>query len=69
VTWNGHCGGTTNKQVASGGFASQSGGDYHLTATSPAVDSGNPADYPATDNAGGPRPRGGAPDAGAYELK
>jgi chitodextrinase len=69
VTWNGHCGGTTNKQVTSAGFVNEAGGDYHPTATSPAINSGNPGDYPTRDYAGGPRPLGGAPDAGAYEMK
>ncbi len=69
VSWNGMCGGSTNKQVSSAGFVNQPGGDYRLTTTSPAINAGNPSDYPARDYAGGPRPLGGTPDSGAYEIR
>jgi hypothetical protein len=69
VTWNGLCGGSTNKQITSPGFVNQAGGDYHLTGTSPAVDSGSPTDYPAADVDGQARPMGGRADAGADENR
>jgi hypothetical protein len=42
--------------------------DFHLVDGSPAIDAGDPADAPATDRDGNPRPVGAAPDAGAYEY-
>jgi hypothetical protein len=42
--------------------------NYHLRACSPAVDAGYDAGVPA-DLDGLPRPAGGAPDMGAYELQ
>lgn len=50
-------------------FTDESADDYHLRATSPAVDRGAPrADLP-TDFAGLPRPQGAGFDIGAYELE
>ena len=43
--------------------------DFHLLATSPAVDSGTATDAPSRDLDGAPRPVGGGFDAGAYELQ
>ncbi len=44
------------------------GGDYHLTANSPCVDTGNPDGVTATTDLGGdPRVQGGRVDMGAYE--
>jgi chitodextrinase len=42
-------------------------GDFHLKAGSAATDKGDPSRYPRTDGDGKSRPRGGGPDAGAYE--
>jgi chitodextrinase len=42
--------------------------DLHVQAGSPAIDRGDPADYPAVDIDGDVRPAGGAPDAGADET-
>jgi hypothetical protein len=50
------------------GFVDRAGFDLRLSAGSPAIDWGNPADFPGTDIDGNPRPVGGAPDAGADEF-
>ncbi|PWW63339.1 right-handed parallel beta-helix repeat-containing protein [Actinokineospora spheciospongiae] len=50
------------------GFADPAGGDFHLTAGSPAVDAGSPRLAPAFDLDGTPRPAGAGHDVGAYEL-
>jgi hypothetical protein len=52
-------------------FADPSLGDYHLAATSPAIDAGTaspPGGLPATDADGHPRAIGSAPDLGAFEA-
>lgn len=43
-------------------------GDYHLQATSPCIDGGDPASPVTTDIDGDPRPQGTAPDIGADEA-
>ena len=43
--------------------------DYHLLATSPAIDRGDPASTNAFDFEGTPRPQGTQRDSGAYEFK
>jgi len=43
-------------------------GDFHLSAGSPCIDAGDPANYPTTDFEGDPRPQGLAPDIGADEY-
>ena len=49
--------------------ASSTVADYHLSATDTcAKNAGDPANYPATDIDGNPRPAGGAADAGADEV-
>jgi len=45
------------------------GSDFHLLASSPAVDAGTLAGAPTTDLDGNPRPMGGGVDLGAYELQ
>jgi Right handed beta helix region len=45
------------------------GSDFHLLASSPAVDVGTLAGAPSTDLDGNPRPMGGGVDLGAYELQ
>ena len=42
---------------------------HALLAGSPAIDAGDPATAPATDQRGVVRPQGAAPDAGAYEAE
>ena len=54
---------------APSGFVDAAGADMRLAPGSPAIDAGDPESYPAQDRAGDPRPVGGAPDAGAYELQ
>lgn len=49
-------------------FVNSAAGDFHLTASSPAVDRGSPAAAPALDYDGGSRPVGAAPDLGAFEF-
>ena len=43
--------------------------DYHLLATSPAIDHGNPASTNAIDFDGVSRPQGAQRDSGAFEFK
>lgn len=43
--------------------------DYHLLATSPAIDRGDPASTNAVDFDGVPRPQGAQRDSGAFEFK
>src|SRR6185503_8233789 len=45
------------------------GSDFHLLATSPAIDAGEAAFAPPTDIAGDPRPVGAGVDLGAYERQ
>src|SRR6185436_4139691 len=46
-------------------MVNRAAGNYHLTATSEAVNRGDAANRPSTDIDGDARPRGAAPDAGA----
>ncbi len=50
------------------GFVGAGSGDLHLAVGSPAVNAGDPRDYPSDDIDGASRPRGSAPDAGAQEA-
>jgi hypothetical protein len=43
--------------------------DFHLLATSPAIDRGDPASTNLIDFDGTPRPQGSGRDSGAYEFK
>jgi len=45
------------------------GSDFHLLASSPAIDAGTATGAPPSDLEGGPRPVGGAVDLGAYERQ
>lgn len=49
-------------------FVDATGGDYHLSDTSPAVDSGTATEAPTSDLDGNLRPFGAAVDIGAYEA-
>lgn len=49
-------------------FEDPAGGDFRLSATSPAVDTGSPEDAPSIDIVGTPRPQGDGYDIGAYEY-
>jgi hypothetical protein len=59
--------GPTDRDVANLGFVDAGAFDLHLRADSPAVDAGDPADFPAADIDDQHRPSGAAPDAGADE--
>jgi hypothetical protein len=45
------------------------GGDYHLTAGSPCIDTGTSVGAPTSDLDGNPRPYGAGYDMGAYEYQ
>jgi hypothetical protein len=49
-------------------FVNSAGNDYHLSATSPAIDRGTTTSAPATDLDGNSRPHGAGIDIGAYEY-
>jgi hypothetical protein len=50
-------------------YVNAAAGDFHLRPGSPAIDKGDPRNYPPTDKDGNSRPVGAAPDAGAYESR
>jgi hypothetical protein len=56
---------STRTTPAPFGWVNPQAGDFHLTASSVAVDAGDPNDKPATDRDG--KARTGTPEAGAYE--
>jgi hypothetical protein len=64
--WNGGTCGPTDID-APPGFVDAATGDLRLAPGAAAIDRGDPADYPAADIDGNPRPRGAGPDAGAAE--
>jgi hypothetical protein len=53
-------------QTAPFGWVNPAAYNFHLTASSVAINAGDPNDAPATDREG--KPRNGTPDAGAYEF-
>jgi len=55
-------------QVGDPRFADESGFDFHLQSTSPAIDKADTAQAPKTDFDGNPRPSGLAADIGAFEF-
>jgi hypothetical protein len=59
----------TNPAVDAALLRNLAGGDFHLTASSPARDAGWAAGCPAVDKDGTPRPQGTRCDIGAYEFK
>jgi predicted outer membrane repeat protein len=63
--------GTSNSNITNNpSFMNGGGGDFHLSSTSPCVNSGNNADVNgATDLDGNPRIVGGSVDIGAYEYQ
>jgi parallel beta-helix repeat protein len=50
-------------------FKNPANNDFHLLATSPAIDVGTATNAPSTDLDGNPRPSGNGYDIGAYELQ
>lgn len=67
VSTNTNCGGVGNIQ-ASPLFESSGQHNYKLQPGSPAIDHGDPLEFPASDLVGAMRPFGALPDAGAYEF-
>ncbi len=67
--WSGTAPCTSTDLEASPGFVNQSGFDFHLLPTSPAINRGHPSDHPADDIDGQSRPMGGRADAGADERQ
>ena len=67
--WTQRTCGSTDRQAsnASSFFHNPGAHDWRLKAGSPAIDRGNPTDYPATDRAG--TTRNGLPDAGALRVR
>ncbi len=72
----GFCGGTATLNQGANisdnpEFVDAAADDFHLQATSPAIDTGDPAapSMPSTDFDGYPRPTGSAPDMGALEFQ
>jgi len=60
---------STDKSITNPGFVNAGAGDLHLTASSAAINAGDPANYPGLDIDGQARPMGGLPDAGADESQ
>lgn len=60
---------STDLEVDALQFVDEDGFDLHLAPGSAAIDRGNPASFPPADIDGDSRPMGGAPDAGADELR
>jgi parallel beta-helix repeat protein len=60
--------GTNPVETADPAFADAGGGDYSLTAASPARNAGSATDAPAEDILGTARPQGAAVDIGAFEY-
>ncbi len=56
----------SHDQLAPAGFVNESALNLHLLAGAAAIDNGDPADHPATDIDGNPRPN--PPDAGAAQF-
>jgi hypothetical protein len=60
---------TSTDLQASPGFVNQEQFDFHLAPGSPAIDRGDPSDFPFGDIDGNARPMGGRADAGADERQ
>ena len=54
--------------MAPSGYVDPAAGNLHLRPGAPAIDNGDPADYPRADIDGDARPVWAAPDAGADEV-
>jgi hypothetical protein len=68
--WRSQTGQDGNSIIASQAsvFRNVVASDYHLSATSPAIDNGMPVTDVTTDIEGNPRPQGSGWDIGAYEY-
>jgi cysteinyl-tRNA synthetase len=58
----------TDYQEGPAGFVNAAAGDFHLTASSPAIDHGSPTNAATVDYDGRTRPRGAGYDLGAFEY-
>jgi Fibronectin type III domain len=58
----------SHDRIGNAGFVDPAHGNLRIKPTSIAVNAGNPHNFPPTDIDRRPRPRGGAPDAGASEA-
>ncbi len=67
--WSGTAPCSSTDLQASPGYVNQSGFDFHLLPTSPAINRGHPTDFPLIDIDGQSRPMGGRADAGADESQ
>jgi hypothetical protein len=56
-------------RVATQGWVDPAKHNFRLKAGAPAINAGDPADFPRVDNDGKRRPARGRPDAGAYEYR
>jgi len=68
AAWKAHISGDSDSTEGDPRFLDFSGGDYHLSAMSPCIDSGSSTGAPIMDYEGSPRPQGGGYDIGAYEF-
>jgi hypothetical protein len=66
--WDGARCGPTDMRAPSD-FVNENAGNLRPAPNSPAINHGDPKDFPRVDIDGRQRPRGGAPDAGAYEVR
>ena len=72
-------GGSNNKNISPNGYdgiapdptwyVDPLNNNFHSTSNSPAIDAGDPSDYPSKDADGNTRYQGSAPDAGPYEYQ
>lgn len=67
-SWKTHISGDAGSTEGAPGFINLASGDYHLSSTSPCIDTGTSNGAPADDYEGETRPRGNGYDIGAYEF-
>ena len=68
TAWQTHISGDVNCTEGNPEFVDLTGGNYHLSPTSPCIDTGTSDGVPAIDYAGIARPQGQGYDIGAYEF-
>jgi MYXO-CTERM domain-containing protein len=66
--WQAQTGQDAHSFIATAAALFVGNGDYHLSATSPAIDKGTSSDAPSDDLDGNARPQGNGWDIGAYEY-
>ena len=67
--WQSHISGDTGSTEGDPAIVNPTGGDYHLSATSPCIDTGTSNGVPGTDYDGVARPQGTGYDIGALEYE